>query len=385
MAEVPPGGTRVDRRIRRGQARPSATPRLRDLFARGPMGLMKSPGRKRAWSFAVALLAQAVACSPGGTPNAPPLTPAEACGVLFDALAAYSACGVSAPASPYGRRDRFVRYCAQRVAAPGTSGAVAAVGRCVTAIQKATPACGAVDVAACTVPPGTRAAGAPCGTAMQCASGYCVGPSSNTAEGAGPPTLSFLDVGGLSVCGVCVDKIALGQPCYRWLPQCGPGCTVLPVPCVDNAQCGVGCPPACPVPANGTTGRCIAMALQPPATPTVFDGGGPATTLVGPGVPCDIVRHVCQTGFCNFVTVPPGSGAPSSGTCPTVIPDGQPCPSGPAETCDTFAACVDPTMARGCCYAGGPSAMVSDASTSGDAGVSVPVSTCAMLDPSTCQ
>jgi hypothetical protein len=110
-----------------------------------------------------------------------------------------------------------------------------------------------------------------------------------------------------------------------------------------------------------------------------------ARVFAGPGAFCNGLDVECQTAFC---VVPLSNGSvPPSGTCPDVIPDGEPCQLSGAATCDTYATCAPPATDAGCCYVGGMGGSAGGPATFSDGGAGVPATpqnTCMLLDPSTC-
>ncbi len=242
-------------------------------------------------------------------------TPAVACEDLYDAFTAYLAC-FDDPGSQPPRHDRFVLNCTQHLSAPGADAAAAAAEQCVAAFAAATPSCGSVDATACIVPPGTLAAGAPCGTAMQCASQYCVASATGTAEG----DLTFSQLGGgPTSCGVCVDRVALGAPCQTPGALCPVAVCAPPVPCVAGAQCelAVGAPPVEPDGGIDTAGTCVAQ----PVAPAPSGVGGPCE----PG-PCEMggigAEGMCPPSWTSCQSVLHCAGV---GTCAAQSPDGGAC------------------------------------------------------------
>jgi hypothetical protein len=104
-------------------------------------------------------------------------------------------------------------------------------------------------------------------------------------------------------------------------------------------------------------------------------------TYGAPGDPCDGTNAFCGAGFCNF-TASPAGGLPT-GTCPTIVADGQPCTPAQAAVCDTYATCAAPEGDAGCCLAGGggPGGPASSATANPPP---PPSPTCVLLDPSSC-
>ena len=204
-----------------------------------PAILLPAPGRR----LALVLLAAGRDGLVGLAPPPGDATPTGACNDLYGALGAYAACFFPPDQLQPPRHDRFVLNCVQHLSAPGADSASDAAERCVAAIRAAAPTCGTIDTTACMVPPGSLATGQPCGTAMQCASNYCVG--------SGQPPV-FVDAGAACngfdiLCstgscstnlggngpppGRCPSIIADGDPCPA--PS---GAAGLPV-CDDYASC----------------------------------------------------------------------------------------------------------------------------------------------------
>ncbi len=158
--------------------------------------------------------------------------------------------------------------------------------------------------------------------------------------------------------GRCAKLAGAGAPCgVGARPRANPGGCAAPLACVgipgtatcgsgaadafclsdDDCSPGLGCTPG---PCSSTTARIGCSA----------SGTCALVTWVAPGRACDGYRTRCLVGSCNVdePSPPPDAGI-AQGTCPTVVPDGQPCvvegvgpaaPTGP--TCDTFAQCFAP-------------------------------------------
>jgi hypothetical protein len=152
--------------------------------------------------------------------------------------------------------------------------------------------------------------------------------------------------------GTCTELGAMGAPCGDGsTPPGAPGGCLAPLACVglpgasvcaggaagafclgdSDCNSGLGCVPAGPCASNGQTARFGCSQ----------SGQCTSITWAGPGQPCsDAVR--CLVGTCAF-----GAGFTSMdqdadgglivGSCPMVVPDGQPCSVG--TTCDTFSEC----------------------------------------------
>jgi hypothetical protein len=374
-------------------------------------------------ALGLATLASAIVVGWGckGTTESTSPTPAtaeDACGDLFDALTAYTPCTGPVPLVSTGRKDRYVKICAMQLAAPGAN-ALAAVGKCADAIRNAAPSCGSFD-AACAPSPGTLATGAPCGSQLQCASGFC-----NVGQyQVGSATLVSLASASIGTCGVCAEKIPIGGACT---PYPNP-------PCVDGAECdgakcvaqvmgdvGTTCnAPGSPICKSGLTCAPIISTCQPPsdvggpcgackgqlacvndvcvvgkkegeacgpsandcATPLVCDqmtSTCRALTISPSGAPCGTAYAFCETAYCTWNT------STMTGTCPALLAEGAACdPSGVSgSVCDVGATCGVPTFGNGFPDAGpgGPGGPV-DGSAPPPIDAGGP--TCVLFDPSSC-
>jgi hypothetical protein len=369
---------------------------------------MKSRARRRRMLVASPLIAAIVACGSGGAPGRAASSPTVACGHLFDALTVYAECG---PANgSLGRRDGFVQSCVLQLDAPGTKGAADAAEHCAEAIQTAARTCGSAD-AACVAPAGALPAGAPCGTSMQCASGYCgTGVGIGGSIGMAPSFFDFAaGAAGAAGCSVCTDKVPIGQSCCAAGagPPCVAGaicskdacqgpcscfgagaCVAAPAADVGGSCATVLCKSGLHCDRSGLTcvnnGRMLAKQAGEPcsigmdgtsacAAATTCDSATMTCKPLGaPGAPCDFGGlGPCRIGYCDVRTSSNGGQATASGTCPLVIPDGQPCdPSMSNATCDDYASCV-----------AGASGVPEAAAPAGDAGSGF---RCALFDPPAC-
>jgi hypothetical protein len=111
-----------------------------------------------------------------------------------------------------------------------------------------------------------------------------------------------------------VAKAALGSACASDM-DCAKAFPCVNGVCSPRAGAGGSCTPSgyaspCAVglECDSATHKCEAPSVEP--------GGA-----CGPGL-------LCLTGSCL-----------PSGTCPTIIPDGQPCPAGNTSVCDVEASC----------------------------------------------
>jgi hypothetical protein len=333
-----------------------------------------------------------VACSSGSSGNGVGGGSSGACGAYFDSYSKYvSQCRGSN--SGFSNRDRFVSYCQTLLAAPGASGADGALNTCASDINGALSSCGpSSQSTACDSFKGSLAAGTACGSSIQCGSGYCKGAGITTTSGSGGTSTS------VAKCGVCADPIAVGQPCDQSKDDhcvkdascvvsgsgsagtckatvkndVGGACAASGVSCKDNLRCdfttmkcaarsdvGGACdfdedcayPNVC-----GADQKCAAPKASGAACtiPTdSFGNGGCARNEVcdsttntcsapssgAPGAVCDHGSHGCKVGSCSFAATDGGTSA-QTGTCPTVIADGQACTGAAGTTCDDYAECI---------------------------------------------
>jgi len=273
-----------------------------------------------------------------------------------DFLAASLACSALPSAVDAHDGPRFRQFCENQLSLPGMTMTVAALESCARATK-------ADCNAQCNLPfAGTLPAGAPCNADFyQCQSGGCAA--------------TRLPDGGYATCGTCAASIPIGQPCNVTGPDsCEPGsyCGTSDT-CVAYGSAGSACSSSLPCEANdffcSSSGQCTAKlalgaacaadidcadalpcvsgtcAAQAPAgspcTPSGYaspcKGGltcNPVTSTcvaptVQPGGACGANGLLCQVGSCS-----------TTGLCPTIIPDGQPCPVDDTETCDVNADCL---------------------------------------------
>jgi hypothetical protein len=322
-----------------------------------------------------------------------------ACDHYFAAL--NSRCG--GPTLPASETERlqalFEQACQKEADLPGSGATTANFEACA----------GALEISPCEFPAGPPAAcafrgslpgGSSCIDAIQCESGQCLGTQIFTPEGpTGPITCgtcaALVDVG--QVCGpagcpsdaICItadtsaaqplytcDAIALGsagEACDDLAAQCQTGlyCSARTATCQPLATAGMPCGEGTRTAVN--PGGCVApLACGPSGTCASSVSGGPCfydldcgpglgciplagidqcvpISWVGPGQPCSDAAR-CLVGSCDFGGFFPVTTAPDGGllfgTCPTVIPDGQPCTvtaGNGATTCDTFSQCFEGT------------------------------------------
>jgi hypothetical protein len=292
------------------------------------------------------------------------LSPTAACQRAYASIVAYDqACSLHD--ASLGDEDRYVQACVLELNAPGAV-AVSALEQCTDAVDGAKATCGTVDDVACPSATGTLATGSPCGEGIQCRTGYCK---------ASDPT---------SRCGVCTDRIPAGQPCSSGdacaygtscvsgtgdTPTCtakplkndvGGSCSAPGTACKDGLRCDLGsgtcvalgaagaacgthddcesqlrCVGGTCAPAKGAGQACSSGECAPGLGCDLQSKTCSALVTVEPGQPCDYAVNLCRVGFCQLTTS-------LTGTCPAVIPDGQPCDatSGSA-TCGAEASCVN--------------------------------------------
>jgi hypothetical protein len=295
---------------------------------------------------------------PEPQPAAPDGGVAAACDDFFDALVA---CSLVLPATAAHDGPRFRQYCENQASLPGSTTTAANIEACA---QAYTADCSSM----CGLPnSGTLPAGTRCniGWDLQCQSGVC-------AEVALP------DGGYSASCGVCATSLPVGQPCSN----SGTGA------CVQGSYCAGATSEACV--AYGDAGaacsqsllcksdlfcssshQCVAQgalgaacSVDPNQTecaaglPCVAGlcakqaAAGEPCTPSGWAVPCENALTCDTTTLtCVAPTVQPGGACGANGQlcvfgscsktgiCPTIIPDGQPCPVDDTETCDDEATC----------------------------------------------
>jgi len=280
----------------------------------------------------------------------------------------------SLPASELTRiQARFATLCADAIALPGIGITDSALEACVSAVKSG--GCGVLeqDPGPCSLDTGTLSTGATCVAGAQCLQGDCTA-ESESADG------------GQTLCGTCVAPVPPGQSCANGL-SCGPtalcnGNTSGGETCVtvtygaagaacngSTTQCNAGlhCDPTTQVcaPAGGAGAACEtdSACMSPLVCPAVAGAstcqspGGAGTTCAddvdcAAGLGCGQLSHQCVTltfatsgGACSdtvrcLVGGCDLTGTATTGTCPLVIPDGQPCTEDPTTaTCDTFASC----------------------------------------------
>jgi len=288
-------------------------------------------------------------------PPGPDGSVASACDDLFNA---WVACSLVLPATAAHDAPRFRQVCENQASLPGSTTTAANIEACAHAY---TADCSTTCAGPTT---GTLPAGAPCniGWDLQCQSGVC-------AEVALP------DGGYAPSCGVCATSIPVGQPCSA------NGTSA----CVQGSYCAGGTSKTCA--AYGDAGApcspallcqwdliCSSAQICGPNAPL---GGACSSDMdCAEAFPCvggtcsprgDAGAHCAESGYstpCEFglecdtwtsrcvaPTVQPGGACGANGqlciygscakegVCPTIVPDGQPCPTSDTATCDDEAQC----------------------------------------------
>ena len=276
---------------------------------------------------------------------------AAACDDFFGALVACSLvpAGLVAHAGP-----RFRQFCLNQANLPGSTTTVDALETCARAYKgDCASLCGLPNV-------GTLPGGAPCnaGFDLQCQSGAC----------------EQMPDAGHSACGKCAATILAGQPCSltRSTGNCAPGSSCAASgTCVAYGAAGAACSSSqlCDADSfcSSTSHTCVAKAAVGAACASDMEcaharpcvngacalpaaGGASCTpsgyaSPCGHGLTCDTATHRCVApsvqpgGACGPGLVCLTGSCLPAGTCPTIVPDGQPCPSGSAQVCDVEASC----------------------------------------------
>jgi hypothetical protein len=271
------------------------------------------------------------------------------------------------------------------MALPGSALTASALEACVAAIKSEGCTVATDESGPCSFSVGTLAAGTTCAYGLQCESDLCTMGASSSVGGAptcgtcapiasagqtcgddtacGPGLLCEFTATGTGTC-LTVTSVGAGQACDEVRTQCQAGlycnggtCAATGKqgdPCTTDAACAA--PLVCPTltgaastcqnagQAGATCGNnldCIANLVCSPTTRQCQ-----AVTWVAAGQPCNETA-LCLIGSCGADAVQSQQG----NTCPTVIPDGQPCtPDDQTHTCDSFATCIG-----GTCVLGAPS------------------------------
>jgi hypothetical protein len=307
----------------------------------------------------------------------------SACGHLFDSTYTGPCWNPPRPASELARiRPRFEQWCLGQYALPGVVSSAQRVDSCATPMAAA--ACNASLPDICQSQPGTLPNGAACNLASRaqgtlpgwspCQSGDCLTPHTSSVDGsvAAPPT-----------CGTCAAEVPVGQACELSGPLCADGSFCLLSPGQAQKTCafrslgdaGAACdgtafhPCAaglyCNERADGAAGTCSiplvegSPCAQPEECASLVCEMGTCQNPGGLGASCSggicAAGLACSAGACSTITwVGPGQPcgttanclvgecSASTGSCPTIVSDGQPCEAlDQATTCDEFASCLN--------------------------------------------
>jgi hypothetical protein len=305
--------------------------------------------------------------------------------------------GAQLPASEVARmQDAFAPVCANAMTAPGSTLTDAQLDACSSDLLA--HSCFAlmelaILPASCHFQ-GMLPAGVGCQSSAQCQSGFCG--FAELSDPTHPPIR--LPPGGLHSpdCGVCVAPAAPGMYCDWGLCADGSACegglsgTGLPVStCVTTIAAGGDCsapgiycayglycdPNHVCSPGTGDVGAACDL-MNPSCKPYLTCPLEPNATCTAPaigtqGAPCDENIQNCASGLgcinyhCAAIRwLDPGQPCASAieatdiclhgscslnGTCPALIPDGQPCTTDGTTTCDDSSQCV-----QGVCFMTNP-------------------------------
>lgn len=311
-------------------------------------------------SAAFSGLAALAACSGGGG-GGDTSDPGAACEEYAKAeLGSLQRCaGETLPADVVaGYVAQFKSLCAEALSLPGTGETPQQLSAC-SAAQSSVSCHSSQQPAACVTPTGSLADDSPCNTGAQCKSGVCVISNSSMVLPDGGVTTTD------NTCGKCTPSVALGQACGGTSSaQCAPGGDCVGGLCVavasvdiggacngsEDCKSGLACVSqkcaalgdvgaACQFAENCKDG--LVCSSQKCATPVALGGACKAIdecatglvcdsgtmkcasiTLASPGGACSLKAPVvtCAIGACNVTDL-----AHFTGTCPTLIADGQPC------------------------------------------------------------
>jgi hypothetical protein len=297
---------------------------------------------------------------PGDGPGSPSAgdggSVAAACDDFFGALLG---CSHEPSALADHDRPRFRQFCENQANLPGSTTTVAVIETCAQAYK-------ADCFTSCQFPNfGTLPAGAPCnaGFDLQCQSGACA--PQRQADG------------GYTACGTCASAIAVGQPCSLGgtTANCAPGSYCGPGPsstCVPYGTAGAACSSGllcaatdffCSLSSHVCTAKlalggacasdmecahalpCVAGTCAPRAAAGASCTPSGYASVCEAGLQCDTAMHKCVArsvqpgGACGAGLLCMIGTCSPAGTCPGVVPDGQPCPANGTAVCDDEASC----------------------------------------------
>lgn len=293
-----------------------------------------------------------------------------ACDDYFTAYFGQGCAGLLFQPSDVSRaQSRWDTLCQAALSAPGESVTASMLESCAAAIQSG--GCAANAEKACAFPlAGTLAAGSPCVADSQCASGSCSasapqGPACgrcNPTAPQGQACSGNTGCGAGAACGTngcqTITYGASGAACQPPVSLCGDGlvCDSVTQTCTQPVAAGGACmmPTDC-----ASTLTCVPSA-DPGVGKDTCQAPGPAgapcfsSLDCASGLTCDTTKQQCAQvtwaaagescggavqcaiGNCSIAF-----GTTGTGTCPTVIADGQPCdPASASTTCDLLASCV---------------------------------------------
>jgi hypothetical protein len=319
-------------------------------------------GRFATAAIAAVLVACGTSSGGGAGADASADTP---CGDYFAAIL-LGACntGPVLPADEMARdQARFEKVCQASKALPGSTLTDAQLEACAQAIHAA-GCTGLPALPAACLFSGTLTPGSACNEGFQCQSTLCfvAAPVGDAGAGAG------------TGCGKCEAVASLGQPCGSATCAQGSACNYRGTPptCVAETSGGAGA--AC----NGSTSVCdvgsfcdvttmtctatypagqacnASSECKAPATcraktcaaPSQVGGGCYVDTDCVAGLGCSM-NQTCGTvtwasagQTCGDLARCLVGACSSAGTCPAVVPDGQPCPTDDEHTCDSLSLCV---------------------------------------------
>jgi hypothetical protein len=293
-----------------------------------------------------------------------------ACDHVFDVL--FVQCAQTAPPTDKLApiRQRYEQVCERGMSLPGVAVSPQQLSDCASLVA-AVGCRGSLTLEAC-LARGNLEADASCTQSMQCQSNACSKPFLFDPDSGSSQMLA---------CGSCQASIPVGQPCGNQVPQCAPGsaCAVVlggnTCVAVGAEDVGGACslaPGACKAGlyCDAFTQKCASQGRQgEPCTesaPCAFPlscmglvnsscqspGQTGAQCLQDSdcvqGLVCNSMLNRCSAVQWAEAGQPCSStvrclvgDCPSSGSCPLVISDGQPCSPQllAAATCDAFASC----------------------------------------------
>ena len=304
-------------------------------------------------------------------------TVASACNDYFQAVT--SSCPEDSPVNPTEPasqiqhvQTRWETLCAEVLGLPGSGVTPTALEACVSDLQK--NGCAALNSpnGSCALGgPGTLPPGSSCASDEQCEQGACSAGTTSPDGGSvlcgscvvppapGDSCATGQSCGSNATCfnNVCtaVTYVGVGAGCTAIATQCNAGlaCNALgacaapggpDTPCEDSSECMY--PLICTQASPGSESQACAAPAQ--VNGPCLDEGDCAAGLtcqlstsrcatisfVGAGEACNEDTIQCLVGDCNTVDG-------NTGTCPTVIADGQACSENdPATTCDVLANCT---------------------------------------------